>query len=133
MTFNRFFFNNFFFRIEKQNKIIVYYFFIMFGFFIGNLCGSFFNILPLSTFCIIIGIVFFLEVFTFIYYKFILFYQKPPNIKQTIFFLHTTTIANSKLLSKKKRFKRILPLKLLYFLKIGFLFGLFVDAFKVGS
>lgn len=113
-TVRRFFSDLFFSNIKKIN-VLHNYFFLLVGFLGGNLCGSIFSKTSLSAFFFIIGIVFCFEIFSYVYYKsLILHLLKKNNLKQV------------KLINLKN-------MKLLYFIKIGTLFGLFVDAFKVGS
>ena len=107
MIFNRFFNKKITDKIANF-AILHNYFFILVGFLGGNLCGSLFILLSLSPVLIILSIVFFLEFLSYIYYR----------------------IANQVFFFKVKRLKN---LKFLYLIKVGFVFGIFVDAFKVGS
>ena len=99
----------------KSTNLTSDYFFLMFGFFGGNLFSFIFSILPIPPLFLILGVVLSFEIASFVYYSSSLCSPLKRQSNVTLSFLRL-----------KKR-------KLLFLVKLGLLFGLFVDAFKVGS
>lgn len=123
---------------KNQQTIFYHYFFVLFGFLGGNLWGSFFSSFSLPPFFFIIGILICLEALSYIYYKNI----KLNNIYSKASYLGGPLVHGddpsffTELLpfhSTKPTRQIPNPNKCLYLLKVGLIFGLFVDAFKVGS
>nr|AIY30161.1 hypothetical protein LOBIN_cp020 [Lobosphaera incisa] len=116
------FFNNFFYSTNTkfvgfQNKFGITIFFLFIGFLSGNLFGTILNgIRYYINWDGFIGIIllFLIESINFIFYH-------NKNRKFFFFFRSSFKIPKSNLLRS------------LNFFKIGFMFGLFIDAFKVGS
>ena len=116
------FFNNFFYTTNTkfvgfQNKFGITIFFLFIGFLSGNLFGTILNgIRYYMNWDGYIGIIllFLIESINFIFYH-------NKNRKFFYFFRFSVKIPKSNLLRS------------LNFFKIGFMFGLFIDAFKVGS
>ena len=116
------FFNNFFYKTNSkflvfQNKFGITIFFLFIGFLSGNLFGTILNgIRYYMNWDGYIGLIllFFIESINFIFYH-------NKNRKFFFFFRFSVKISKNNLLRS------------LNFFKIGFMFGLFIDAFKVGS
>nr|YP_009105557.1 hypothetical chloroplast RF20 [Lobosphaera incisa]AIT94279.1 hypothetical chloroplast RF20 [Lobosphaera incisa] len=116
------FFNNFFYKTNSkflvfQNNFGITIFFLFIGFLSGNLFGTILNgIRYYMSWDGYIGLIllFFIESINFIFYH-------NKNRKFFFFFRFSVKISKNNLLRS------------LNFFKIGFMFGLFIDAFKVGS
>lgn len=121
-------------RTNQSTILFYHYFFLLIGFFGGNLWGSFFSSFSLPPFFFVIGLVVCLETLSYLYYKKIS-YKKIP--KFAINFKIQFLSKNNKKMVKRNVATSLTIVenrtKVLYLLKIGLVFGLFVDAFKVGS
>lgn len=117
--------------MNPSTILFYHYFFLLVGFFSGNLWGSFFSFFCLPPFFFVIGILIGLEIMSYIYYKNLLFKKskKPNNV------LFKQVPKNPKWHQRRSKPITNIPnlAKPFYLLKVGLIFGLFVDAFKVGS
>lgn len=128
MTRTVLFINQLFLNLERKNTFFkevfsFALFTLFFGFLIGNLFGTFLNTIRSFIFwdgLIIFIILFIMESLNFFLYK-----------KRNQFFTVFQKISYSICGFKKKQNQFIW--KSLNFLKIGIMFGFFIDAFKVGS
>ena len=112
-------------KLEYKN-LILHYFFLLFGFFGGNLFSFIFYIFPLPPIVLIIVLVLSFEITSCLYYR--SFILQPPDRKV---FLNLSTFFQSP--GKKTKSPNLKKRKFFFLIKLGLLFGLFVDAFKVGS
>ena len=128
------FFNNFFYTTNTkfvgfQNKFGITIFFLFIGFLSGNLFGTILNgIRYYMNWDGYIGIIllFLIESINFIFYH-------NKNRKFSYFFRFPERSKKKRQRSVKKEKTKSNLLRSLNFFKIGFMFGLFIDAFKVGS
>ena len=151
MTFDtRIFFliKKFVFKLKEKTYIFkksftMSFFILLAGFLFGNLFGTFLNILrffiPWDGFILLL-ILLILEIISFLSYqkKYSFFIQQPKNsnpinkniINQSA--SHEKDFSAEGFLLLKKNENRLIY-KNLNFMKIGLMFGFFIDAFKVGS
>ena len=151
MTFDtRIFFliKKFVFKLKEKTYIFkksftMSFFILLAGFLFGNLFGTFLNILrffiPWDGFILLL-ILLILEIISFLSYqkKYSFFTQQPKNsnpinkniINQSA--SHEKDFSAEGFLLLKKNENRLIY-KNLNFMKIGLMFGFFIDAFKVGS
>ena len=117
--------------MNPSTILFYHYFFLLVGFLSGNLWGSFFSSFCLPPFFFVIGILIGLEIMSYIYYKNV---SSKKSLKQNN--LLSKKIQKNLIWHKRRSNPiTIIPnvVKPLYLLKVGIIFGLFVDAFKVGS
>ena len=135
MTRTVLFINQLFLNLERKNTFFkevfsFALFTLFFGFLIGNLFGTFLNTIRSFIFwdgLIIFIILFIMESLNFFLYKNTLKGVRKINQFFTVFQKISYSICGF----KKKQNQFIW--KSLNFLKIGIMFGFFIDAFKVGS
>lgn len=144
MTFDtRIFFliKKFVFKLKEKTYIFkksftMSFFILLAGFLFGNLFGTFLNILrffiPWDGFILLL-ILLILEIISFLSYqkKYSFFIQQPKNshpINKNIINQRNEKYFSFLLLPENR-----LIYKNLNFMKIGLMFGFFIDAFKVGS